>query len=215
MIQRSRRNRLIRHALVALFGLALAVGPVGCGISPKERQHWWQFWRTKPDKTGIYKPDTITLPPAPDASGLGGASSALPAPGQLPPPPVPGTLAEPGALRQAPQGAVAELRTVYFDFDSADLTGEAQQTLDADAAWMLAHPDYQYQIEGHTDERGTVEYNLNLGDRRAKAVREYLVSRGVPADKLHTISYGEERPIDPASSEEAWAKNRRVQFLVY
>jgi len=156
------------------------------------------------------------LPPPPDLLGEGGSSSGLPVPGgELPPPPVnAGDLAEPNPLR-APAQAASELQTVYFDYDSADLTAEAQQALEGNAAWLQVNANYEIQIEGHTDERGTTEYNLNLGDRRAKSVKAYLVGRGIPADRLHTISYGEERPAEAGGSEAAWSRNRRAQFLVY
>lgn len=103
---------------------------------------------------------------------------------------------------------------VHFDFDSAFLTPEAQEILKRKAQWLLAHPEAHVIVQGHTDERGTVEYNLALGDRRARAVKNFLVDLGVPEQKISTISYGEERPIDPSHNETAWAKNRRAQFVL-
>ncbi len=99
---------------------------------------------------------------------------------------------------------------VYFAYDSAVLTPEATQTLDRQAAWLQQYPDVIVTIEGHADERGTREYNLALGDRRANVVKNYLVALGVSADRILTISYGEERPADPGHDEAAWAKNRRA-----
>lgn len=125
-------------------------------------------------------------------------------------------LPEPEPVRKEPAGEVPELQTVYFAFDSAELSDAARRVLDDNAAWMRANPGYQIQVQGHCDERGTVEYNLALGDRRAKGVKGYLVEKwGIDADRLHTISYGEERPLDPSSTDTAWARNRRVQFFVY
>ena len=89
------------------------------------------------------------------------------------------------------------------------------EKLDNAIAWLESHPDVQILIEGHCDERGTREYNLNLGQRRANSVKEYLVGKGIDPNRLHTISYGEERPIELGMSESAYAQNRRVQFLVY
>jgi len=107
---------------------------------------------------------------------------------------------------------VSELGTVYFDFDKYDLRPDARDTLAANAEWLKSNSGIQIQIEGHCDERGTVEYNLALGERRANAVKSYLVSLGVDDARLFTISYGEEMPADPGHNQEAWAKNRRAQF---
>lgn len=101
---------------------------------------------------------------------------------------------------------------IYFAFDSAALSAMAQETLKRKAAWLNENPNAMVTIEGHCDERGTNEYNLALGERRAESARTYLMDLGIAASRLSTISYGEERPLDPASNEEAWAKNRRGQF---
>lgn len=207
----NRVSRCTSRLILMAIALVLAMGPMGCSRAPKK--HWWQFWRKGPAKTSsVYGPDTV-IPPPPESLGAGGSKSAIG--DELPPGPSVKGMEEPDPLRRAAAGQRSELRTVYFDYDSAELTGEAQSTLDGNAAWLVANPNLQIQIEGHCDERGTVEYNLNLGDRRAKAVKEYLVSKGVDAERLHTISYGEERPEVPGNSESAWAKNRRAQFLVY
>ena len=99
--------------------------------------------------------------------------------------------------------------TVYFDYDQSTLTSEAQATLDRQAAFLKANPSVRIVIEGHCDERGTREYNLALGDRRASAARDYLVAKGVNASRLTTISYGKERSVAQGSNESAWAQNRR------
>lgn len=103
---------------------------------------------------------------------------------------------------------------IYFDFDSAQLLPQAQDILRNKADWLRNHPGARVIIEGHTDERGTVEYNLALGDRRAVSARNFLVELGISPDRITTISYGEERPADPAHDEAAWAKNRRAQFVL-
>jgi peptidoglycan-associated lipoprotein len=103
---------------------------------------------------------------------------------------------------------------VLFDYDSSVLDPAATQILDGQAAWLKQYPDVIVTIEGHADERGTREYNLALGDRRANAVKNYLLALGVSADRLLTISYGEERPADPAHDEDAWAANRRAVTVV-
>jgi len=121
-----------------------------------------------------------------------------------------GGISQAGTMGIAPAGTIADLKPIYFAYDSAELSGDAMATLDGNAAWMLSNGAIQVQLEGHCDEKGTVEYNLNLGQLRADMVREYLASAGVPAERMNTISYGEERPVGATDNE-----NRRVQFLVY
>jgi peptidoglycan-associated lipoprotein len=102
--------------------------------------------------------------------------------------------------------------TVYFEFDEATLTARAKDTLVRNAEWLRSNPQVQVQVEGHCDERGTAEYNLALGERRAEAVKSYLSSLGLPSTRLASISYGKERPVDPGHGEDAWSRNRRVEF---
>ena len=106
------------------------------------------------------------------------------------------------------------LRPLYFELDSADVSSEGQQILQANAAVMKKFPAWQITVEGHCDERGTAEYNLALGERRALAAKNYLVSLGVPADKIRVVSYGKEFPFDPGHEEGAWSKNRRAHFVI-
>lgn len=103
---------------------------------------------------------------------------------------------------------------IFFGFDQYNLMADAQETLQRQAAWLNAHPATQIAVEGHCDERGTREYNLGLGDRRANAVKEYLVSLGVDAGRIETISYGKERPVALGHSESAWSQNRRAVSTV-
>lgn len=104
------------------------------------------------------------------------------------------------------------LLTVYFDFDSNTLSGEAQGVLVANARWLLDHPKTVVRVEGHADERGTSEYNLTLGVRRARKVRDFLISRGVPPENMLTVSFGEELPIETGSDAKSWQRNRRAEF---
>ena len=106
------------------------------------------------------------------------------------------------------------LKPVFFDYDSSELTREGQVILDANSAILKRYPTWTVSLEGHCDERGTAEYNLALGERRAVAARAYLVSLGLPADRLRTVSYGKEFPFDPGHDDGAWSKNRRVHFVV-
>ena len=106
------------------------------------------------------------------------------------------------------------LGTVYFDYDKALVRDDARGTLDTNAAWMKKFKTAKVLIEGHCDERGTEEYNLALGEKRAKATQDYLLSSGVAADRMKIISYGKSQPINPGHDESAWQMNRRAQFLV-
>lgn len=99
---------------------------------------------------------------------------------------------------------------IFFDTDSSAVRADAQQTLDRQAQWLLKYPQYPITVEGHADERGTREYNLALGARRAATTRDYLVSRGVPANRIKTISYGKERPVAVCDDISCWSQNRRA-----
>ncbi|MCB0412042.1 MAG: peptidoglycan-associated lipoprotein Pal [Bdellovibrionales bacterium] len=110
-------------------------------------------------------------------------------------------------------GNIEGLATVHFEYDSSTLTAEARQQLGANAEWIKAHGNVTVQIEGHCDSRGSVEYNMALGERRAQSVKDYLVSQGVEANRLTIISYGKEKPIASGENEEAYLKNRRANFV--
>ncbi len=103
---------------------------------------------------------------------------------------------------------------VFFGFDKYDLSADARTTLEKQAAWLESNSGITVTIEGHADERGTREYNLALGERRSNSMRDYLVALGINANRVKTISYGKERPVDPASGDEAWRKNRRGVLVV-
>ena len=159
-------------------------------------------------------------PPPPEA-----AEPSLAAPSKPPSPPEP--VKEPVVV---PPAAIVEdklttasldeinknspLKPVFFDYDQSDISAEGQKALDANADVLKKNAGWVVTIEGHCDERGTAEYNLALGERRAMAARAYLMSLGIPADRLRTVSYGKEFPFDPGHDETAWARNRRDQFVV-
>jgi len=109
---------------------------------------------------------------------------------------------------------IFENQDIQFEFDSIQLTPVAQEILTKKAAWLRANPNAKVTIEGHCDSRGTNEYNLALGEGRAQSAKAFLVDLGIDPSRLNTISYGEERPIDRAQTEEAWAKNRRAHFVI-
>lgn len=106
------------------------------------------------------------------------------------------------------------LKDIHFNFDKYDIRREDEEILKENAAWLKKNPKMKIQIEGHCDERGTVEYNLALGERRANNTKRYLVSLGISTDRITIISFGKERPLDPGHNEEAWAKNRRAHIVV-
>ena len=135
------------------------------------------------------------------------------------PPPPPAAEAPPQAAPPAYATLQDELAAtagdrVFFAFDSDAVEAEARDTLRRQAEWLRARPDVRARIAGNADERGTRDYNLALGARRAAAVRQALIAMGIAADRLETISYGKERPLDPGSNEEAWARNRNAQTVL-
>ena len=118
---------------------------------------------------------------------------------------------------QGIEGVVYEsklFKDIHFEFDKYDIRREDEEILRENAAWLKKNPKMKIQIEGHCDERGTAEYNLALGERRANMTKKYLLSLGISSDRISTISYGEEKPLDPGHNEEAWAKNRRAHTVV-
>ena len=118
-----------------------------------------------------------------------------------------------GNLEDGPQSG-GLLQDLYFGYDAYDLSPTERATLQANANWLQSNPQAKVEIEGHCDDRGTVEYNLALGAKRARAVQEYLISLGVQSERLSTISYGEELPLCGEEADQCWQQNRRVHFLV-
>ena len=158
-----------------------------------------------------------TVPPP--GSGTGSTTGRPPTPPQPvnEPQPVP---VEPSAANTLNSKDLDDLnknspfRPLFFGYDQAEVSAEGQQVLQGNADIMKQYATWVITIEGHADERGTAEYNLALGERRALAARDYLISLGIAADRLRTVSYGKEFPFDPARTEEAYAKNRRAHFVV-
>lgn len=129
------------------------------------------------------------------------------------------SIAKADAARRAAEEAATAARNaltqmVFFDYDKSDVRSDMQDLLNQKAAILRANPNVTLRIDGHADERGTVEYNLALSLRRANAVKEYLTGFGIDASRLEVAAFGEEKPLDPASTEEAWAKNRRAEFQI-
>jgi peptidoglycan-associated lipoprotein len=158
--------------------------------------------------------------PMPPPAGTGTTSNTPPAP----PTPVPDTTPMPPEPKITDDPLISgdldvinknsPFQPVFFLLDSFAIEGPAQQALTANAEILKKYPTWVITLEGHCDERGTAEYNLALGEKRALAARTYLISLGVPADRLRTVSYGKEFPFDPGHDESAWSKNRRAHFVV-
>lgn len=119
------------------------------------------------------------------------------------------------ALKEKLQAEADSFQDIHFAFDRYDLRPEAREILGNLADWLLKHSDFEITIEGHCDDRGTIAYNLALGERRAEAAKAYLTNMGIAGTRINTISYGEELPLDPGHNEEAWTKNRRDHFIVF
>jgi peptidoglycan-associated lipoprotein len=190
-------------ASLLLFGVLLA----GCAKRPATTQ------AAAPAPTGAAAttPGSGAAPvmAQPSTAAPGGGGAGTPATAA---PSGPAT----GAARPEPKDfrAIPELRDVFFDFDKYDIRTNDAKVLDGNASWLKSNANHLILIEGHCDERGTNEYNLALGERRAKSAMNYLVSQGVQASRITIISYGEERPACTEKNEECWAKNRRAHFLV-
>ena len=131
-----------------------------------------------------------------------------------PPPPAPTPTPPPGPSISQQAFQEFQNQDISFDFDKYDLRTDARTVLDRKASFLNQNSSVRVQIEGHCDERGTNEYNLALGERRANAAKQYLTTAGISAARLSTISYGEERPLDPGHNEAAWARNRRAHFVI-
>ncbi len=190
------KKSLVVYAAMVLFTFTI----VAAGCAPKNAGD--QTTLTESDADGVkgdkhrMNPETTpaaTTSTAPAATGKTGAATAAAA-----------------AATAAKDGGFD--KKVFYDFDSFEITGDSAKALDDLAAFLKANPGLKVQISGHCDERGTSEYNMALGDRRAKAAKEYCVNKGIDAKRISTISYGEEKPADPGHTEEAWTKNRRAEF---
>ncbi|HEY4771942.1 MAG TPA: peptidoglycan-associated lipoprotein Pal [Steroidobacteraceae bacterium] len=121
--------------------------------------------------------------------------------------------AEEGAAAPGPLAGILAKRIIYFDFDSSEIKGEGPGIVTAHAKYLAANPTVKVRLEGHTDERGSREYNIGLGERRAQAVRRAMLLQGATEAQLSTVSYGAERPVATGSNEAAWAQNRRVEIV--
>jgi peptidoglycan-associated lipoprotein len=197
-----------RWLLAPLAVLVVLLPVAGCAKRPAVTQ------ASAPPPTGAVAtppspPPVARQEPAPTPAPLAPAPEPTPAPA-----PPPTAAPAPPKPQPAEFTTVAGMRDVHFDFDKSDIRPEAARILDANADWLRSNTDHIVLIEGHCDERGTNEYNLALGERRARAAMDYLTSKGIAGSRLQIISYGEERPLCADHNEACWARNRRDHFLV-
>ena len=171
--------------LIAVLGVSLAAG-----CSSKKP-------RPTPTSTNAAVPTDQSQTTGADASSAYGA----------------GVVGGTGAGVAGPTGAQLQNRTIYFDFDSSEIKGEGTDIVGAHAKYLASHPTARVRLEGHTDDRGSREYNIGLGERRAQSVRRALLLQGATEAQLSTVSYGAERPAVAGHDETAWAKNRRVEIV--
>jgi len=189
----------LRQALLITISLSLLIG--ACA--------------RRPNIPAVAAPAPTQAAPTPAPAPPPPAPAPAPA-APAPPPPAPAATAAPAPAPPAPKEFQPNdnVKPIYFDFDKSVIRPGDAKTLDASAAWLKQNANQLLLIEGHCDERGTNEYNLALGDRRAKAAMNYLVAQGISADRMTIVSYGEERPVCTEHNEACWSKNRRDQFMV-
>jgi len=186
----------IRRVAVALILAAFALGATACKKPkpPVARP-------TAPSGTNPGSPTGVPTPPEP-----------VPEDSRVPPEP---TVEDPLKVSDIDKiNQNSPFQPVFFRYDSTEIDAAGQQALTGNAGILKKYPEWVITIEGHADERGTAEYNLALGTRRAAAARDYLIALGIPADRLRTVSYGKEFPFDPSHTESAWSKNRRAHFVL-
>lgn len=175
--------------LLGSIGLATAVGLYGCSSTPKKET-------SAPSSSGSSSASTAPSP----SVDLGTSSAKQARPAEIDP-------------RNPPPDSILAKKVVYFDFDSAVVREEFTRVLEAHANYLADHPGQKIALEGHCDERGTREYNLGLGERRAQAVQQFMTLMGAKANQIRTVSYGEERPASLGNGENAWNLNRRVEIV--
>jgi peptidoglycan-associated lipoprotein len=184
--------------MVMLFAIVSLIDAIACGGKKPP------VARPAPPPTPTSNPNTPSRPPSPP--------EPVAEPTVVPPEPVRDDAISSASLDDLNKSS--PLKPVFFELDSSDLNAPGQKALDENAVLLKKYPSWTVTVEGHCDERGTAEYNLALGERRAITARAYLVSLGIPADRVRTVSYGKEFPFDPGHDESAFAKNRRAHFVI-
>lgn len=205
-------QKRFRPAVFLLPSLALVLLLTGCPKRPQTATVSAPA-PTAPAAPAPTPPPAAAEPAAPQPTPPSAPAAPAPAPTPTPAPP-PAAAPTPPPAPPREYMANAALKDIYFDFDKWDIRSGDAKALDASAAWLRANPKYLVLIEGHCDERGTSEYNLALGERRARSAMNYLVAQGIAAERIATISYGKERPVCTEHAEACWARNRHDHFLV-
>ncbi len=191
-----------RSSIRILFTVGVLVGSLALLGCPKRPE----VASAGPGAVGPGAAAAPSAPPAAPSPQTGEAPVTRPSPpAETPVQPAPPAAAVPAA---------SPLKDVFFDFDRSSIRDDQKAALNEDVGWLKANSRAKLTLEGHCDERGTAEYNLGLGERRAKAVKDYLVAAGIPADRIATISYGKERPFVLGHDESAWKWNRRGHFVI-
>ena len=202
-----------RSGIQILFTVGVLLGSLallGCPKRPEVAQ-------AGPGVVGPVAATVPATPPAAPTPRAGETPVTRATPPTETPVPAPAPSAPAAAAPGAPAAAVpaaSPLKDLFFDFDKAAVRDDQKAALNDNVAWLKANPGAKITLEGHCDERGMAEYNLGLGERRAKAVKDYLIAAGVPADRIATISYGKERPFVLGRDESAWKWNRRGHFVM-
>jgi len=199
------RDRSSARILFAVGILVSSLALLGCPKRPEVAQ-------AGPAAMG--PPAAVAPTPAPAAPSPRVSEAPVTRPSPPAEAPVPAPAAPAPAAPAAPVPAASPLKDVFFDFDKSNIRDDQKAALNDNVAWLKANARAKTTLEGHCDERGTAEYNLGLGERRAKAVKDYLVAAGVPADRVATISYGKERPFVLGHDESAWKWNRRGHLVL-
>ena len=193
-------NRVVKSFLLGLVLIAVVIAPA-CKSK-------------KPPAPKVVPTDTATVPPVPTITTT--TETRVTNPPDFVQPPTITTETLPSDVAELNRVAVQRgyLQDAFYSYDEATLTPDAQAALTASANWLRKNSQYNLLVEGHCDERGTEQYNLALGDRRANSAKDYMVALGVDANRIRTVSYGEERPFDTAHDEAGWAKNRRAHLVI-
>jgi len=197
---------------VNLFAFLLVIGIATSGCHPKPKDPTpIPTAKAKSPDTKTYPPETVKgIPPDEGNPKTSGVNTQDPGVKSLEGNPLAGFDPEKMDQDRGPLAAY----TVYFDLDKSTIKSSEKSKIESVGSYLNANAQFAVLIEGHCDERGTEQYNLSLGERRALAVREYLINLGISSQRVHTITYGESRPADPGHNEAAWAKNRRDEFVV-
>jgi peptidoglycan-associated lipoprotein len=194
------KGRPLSAVLLSMLLLIMGIALLGCPKRPEVAQ---AGPAAVGPGTAVLAPTQPPEPASPPAVETPVGRSSLPAETPVQPAPPPPAVPE-----------ASPLKDVFFDFDTMIIREDQKAALNEDVAWLKANGQVRLTLEGHCDERGTAEYNIGLGERRAKAVKEYLVGAGIPADRIATISYGKERPFVLGHDESAWKWNRRGHFVI-